>query len=128
MAYYSSMKKLLCVLFCAAALSLAAGPDVTGKWSGTFVPDSGDQGTAYLVLKQAGTTVTGTAGPDAGNQWVVEAGKIGGNKLTFQVTDPGDKTVYKCTLTMDAHHMTGEVEVSNQGQTMKGKLDITKAD
>jgi len=122
------MTKLLCVLLCAAMACLAAGPDVTGKWSGTFTPDSGDQGTAYLVLKQSGMTVTGTAGPDVGNQWVIETGKIAGNKLTFQVTDPGDKTVYKCTLTMDAHHMTGEVEVNNQGQTMKGKLDITKAD
>lgn len=122
------MKKLACLLVAAALFAVAAAADVSGKWSGTFSPESGDQSSAYLVLKQSGSTVTGTAGPDADTQWTIKEGKIDGNKLTIEVTNPDDNTVYKCTLTLDPHHMTGDVEATMQGQTIKGKLDVTKID
>lgn len=122
------MKKLACLLIAAVLCAVAASPDVSGKWSGTFSPESGDQNSAYLVLKQSGNKVTGTAGPDADTQWTIQEGRIEGDTLTIQVTNPDDNTVYKCTLSLDAHHMTGQVEATMQGQTIKGKLDLTKVD
>lgn len=120
------MKKLACLLLAAVLFAVAATPDISGKWSGTFSPENGDQNSAYLVLKQSGNTVTGTAGPDADTQWTISEGKIDGDKLTIKVTNPDDNTVYKCTLALDSQHMTGEVEATMQGQTIKGKLDVTK--
>lgn len=122
------MKILPCLLVAAVLCAVAATPDVSGKWSGTFSPENGDQNSAYMVLKQSGNTVTGTAGPDAETQWTIKEGKIEGDKLIIAVTNPDDNTVYKCTLTLDARHMTGDVEATMQGQTIKGKLDLTKAD
>lgn len=122
------MKKLACLLVAAALFAVAAAPDVSGKWSGTFSPEGGDQSSAYLILKQSGDTVTGTAGPDASTQWTIQEGKIAGQQLTIKVTNPDDNTVYKCTLILDARHMTGDVEATVQGQTVKGKLDVTKVD
>jgi hypothetical protein len=57
--------------------------DVTGKWSGTYsgtLPDgtAGDSNPAFLILKQAGNTLTGTAGADEGEQWSLENPKIVG--------------------------------------------------
>src|SRR5579863_124221 len=58
------MKKILVCSFLAVAIAVAASAaDVTGKWSGSFTPDGGQVGTAYAVLKQSGTAVTGSAGP-----------------------------------------------------------------
>jgi hypothetical protein len=52
--------------------TLFAAEDISGKWAGSLVitveGDTSKDDTAYLVLKQAGTTVTGTAGPSATDQ------------------------------------------------------------
>jgi hypothetical protein len=110
-----------------AALALAAmAADVSGKWSGTFTPEGQDAGNAYLVLKQSGTTLTGTAGPDENQQWPISSGKIEGNKLSGQVTSP-DGATYKFTLTLDGEHIKGPVEANAGGQTIKGMLDVTRA-
>jgi uncharacterized protein (TIGR03435 family) len=74
------MKRLiLFALFPALACLQAA--DVTGSWSGSYYA-----GPIYLVLKQQGTEVTGTAGPSASQQMLkLAAGKLDGENLTFKV-------------------------------------------
>jgi opacity protein-like surface antigen len=121
------MKKIFVCTLMIAALALAAmAADVSGKWSGTFTPEGQDAGNAYLVLKQSGTTLTGTAGPDENQQWPISSGKIEGNKLSGQVTSP-DGATYKFTLTLDGEHIKGPVEANAGGQTIKGMLDVTRA-
>ena len=60
------MQKLLFCLFL-LTLTLSAA-DVTGKWSGSFeTADAGGEtrtSTALLNLKQAGSQITGTVGPN----------------------------------------------------------------
>jgi len=54
--------RLLFVVFLVALVAMtAAAADVTGKWSGSFTlgDAGGDGGTAFLVLKQSGSTISG---------------------------------------------------------------------
>ena len=117
---------LLCLLIMGLAFAAAAA-DVTGKWSGSFTPESGDGGSAYVILKQSGTTITGSGGPDASQQWPGLTGTINGNKLTFEVKSPDDGTVYKCELVLDGNRLQGAVTFAPEGgQPGKGKLDLTR--
>jgi hypothetical protein len=64
------MKSTVLLLFLSVALACAAtAADISGKWSGTFVAENGDSGSAYVILKQSGSTITGSGGPDANEQW-----------------------------------------------------------
>jgi|SRR5580704_3469026 opacity protein-like surface antigen len=118
---------LLCSLLCLALALTAAAADVGGKWSGTFTPESGDGGSAYVILKQTGSTITGTGGPDADHQWPGLQGKIDGNKVTFEVKSTDDGTIFKGTLVLDGDHLNGDVEsTSPDGQSGKAKLNLTR--
>ena len=122
------MKTLVCLLLFATLVSFAASPDVSGKWSGTFTPESGDGGTAYLILKQDGSAITGTAGSNADQQWAIQSAKISGNTVTLEVKDPDSGAVYKCTMTLSGKKMTGDIDVAMGDQKMKAKIDVTKVD
>jgi hypothetical protein len=105
----------------------AAAADLTGKWSGSFTSETGDTGSAYIVVKQSGSRITGSGGPDANTQWPGLTGAIAGNKVSFQVTSADDGTVYKCSLAIEGDHLKGEVLFTPpQGQEMKATLDLTR--
>jgi hypothetical protein len=122
------MKTILLCLFLSVALAFTAtAADLTGKWTGSFTPESGDGGTAYLILKQTGTTITGSGGPDANDQWPGLQGTVSGNSVSFQVKSPSDGTVYKCELMLDGDHLKGDVLFTPaDGQSAKAKLDLTR--
>jgi hypothetical protein len=120
------MKRAVSVVLWLAVLAMAAlADDVSGKWSGTFTPDSGDASAAFLILKQAGGTLTGTAGPDENQQWPISSGKVEGKQVSGVVTNP-DGVTYKFVLTADADNLKGSVEVAAGAQTMKGSLDVKR--
>jgi hypothetical protein len=112
------------LLLCLAAMTAMAA-DVTGKWSGTISPEGHDPSNAYLIVKQSGATLTGSAGPDEGQQWPLTNGKIEGNKITGDVTSP-DGVVYKVELTVDGDRMTGRATAIRDGETMKAKLELSR--
>ena len=75
---------------------------VNGKWSGSFTvtgPDgsAGDSNPAFLILKQSGATLTGTAGGDEAEQFPIENAKIENNKITGTV-NPSDGATYTVCL------------------------------
>jgi uncharacterized protein (DUF2147 family) len=123
--------KLLSIVFLILALAMtAAAADVTGKWSGSYAligPDgsAGESNPAFLILKQSGTTLTGTAGSDEADQFPIENAKIENNKITGSV-NPSDGATYTVSLTVDGDRMTGEVTVSQGGQTMKAKIELKR--
>ena len=119
---------LLCVLVAAALALTAVAADISGKWSGSFTPENGGGGSAYVILKQNGTTLTGSGGPDASEQWPGLQGTINGNKVSFQVRSATDGTLYKCDLTLDGEHLKGDVTfTSADGQSGKAKLDLARS-
>lgn len=122
--------KLLLACFAAAALAwiaVAAGTDVTGKWSGSFVLTNSqgqtEDHTAYCVLKQNGNQVTGTGGPDENTQWPIQNGRIEGNRFTGEVQSDGP--LYKLDLTVDGDHIKGDVLLVTEDQTLKAKMDLS---
>lgn len=123
----------------AALLALSAAPlaalqakpvDLTGIWTGTFHPSDGGQSPAHLDLKQKGTELTGTAGPDLGRQMTVANGKVTTEKdvtsLTFEVTLP-DGPVLKFDLRVVEGRLKGRVTAEQDGQKREALLDVGRA-
>ena len=107
-------------------VAAAAAADVSGKWTGTFKATAPDgqtrEGTAVLVLKQTGETITGTAGPDESEQHALAKGKIEGDKITLE-TDDG----VKLDLVLTGERLAGDVTITRDNGTMKAKLDVGRA-
>jgi hypothetical protein len=122
----------LLVLF-AVAVALAsvamADVDVTGKWSGSFnlTGPNGEtkEATALFVLKQTGTDITGTVGPNEDEQFPVRKGKIEGDKITLEADNEGQ--TIKLDLKFANGRITGEVQMSRDGQSMTAKVDVGRA-
>ncbi len=119
------MKTLVYTLLIALFAMTAMAADVTGKWSGSFVPEGQNPSGAFVILKQTGTTITGSAGPDEGQQWPLTNGKITGNKITGEVTSP-EGMVFKLDLVLDGDHIKGAANSTRDGQTMKATVDLTR--
>ena len=121
------MRLLLVVFLVALVAMTAAAADVTGKWSGSFTlgEGGGEGGTAFMVLKQSGTTLSGSAGATAEEQFPLENAKIDGNKITGSV-NASDGNTYTVSLTVDGDKMSGELTVTAGGQTMKGKIELKR--
>src|SRR5215467_14030320 len=96
------MKRFALSMFLAGAVTLCAA-DVSGSWSGSFYG-----GPLYLVLKQQGNEITGTAGPSAMQQMLkLTAGKVTGDQLSFKV---GPMEV---SLHLEGDDLKGELKEPN---------------
>jgi hypothetical protein len=74
-------------------LAYGAVVDFSGKWSGS----SPEMGAVYAVLKQEGTTLTGSAGPSESKQLPITTGKVAGDHLTFEVRMGGGTMSFDLT-------------------------------
>jgi hypothetical protein len=124
------VKALSCIFLLLALVMTAAAADITGKWSGTFAAIGADgkaeaPSSAYMIVKQSGTTLTGSGGPDENEQWPIQNGKIDGNKITAQVTSP-DGATYALTMTVDGDRISGDVIVTGGDQNIKGKVEFKR--
>ena len=121
------MKVLACILLLAAALT-AYDVNVTGKWTGSFnmtAPDGETHdSTALLILKQEGTNITGSVGPNEGEQYTIKKGTIEGSKITIEVEHESD--VIKFALILADERITDEANFSHDGQMAKAKIDIKR--
>lgn len=119
------MKTLLAMLLFHAVL---AANDVTGTWSGTVKmaegSDSDHLDTAYLVLKQEGDKLTGTAGESSAEQWKIRDGKVSGDQVSFVVEV--DDSVFKAVLTLAKDVLTGEVRRERDGQVRTMKVELKR--
>ena len=118
---------LLCALFSAFALHAA---ELTGKWSGSFDITNSDgetkADTAYMDLKEAAGTVTGTAGPDSEKQWSLRKGKLDGQKLTFEVAME-DGGILAFELTFDGTSILGTCTgTGNGGEKLSAKVNLKR--
>jgi hypothetical protein len=131
------MKRFVSILGIVALLvpALMAAPkttpnvteDLTGKWSGSFTITTNEgtkDSSAFMVLKQSNTELTGTAGPDADQQWAIQKGKIEGNKVTFEVN--ADGPTMKFELTLVDGHLKGDAKGEHEGRSMKAVVDVQR--
>jgi hypothetical protein len=124
------MRTLLCFLMLAALAGVAlADVDVTGKWSGSFNATNSNgetkESTAVLVLRQSGSDITGTVGPNEDEQFPIQKGKIDGDKITLEADDKGRTMTFN--LVLASGRITGEAQMSREGQTRKAKIDVGRA-
>ena len=124
------MRTFLCFLVLAVlAVAAVADVDVTGKWSGTFnmTGPNGEtnEGTALLILKQSGTDISGTVGPSEDEQFPIQKGKIEGDKITLEADHDGH--TMKIDLVLADDRITGEAHMDAEGQTLKAKIDVSRA-
>jgi len=118
------MKTLLCLSFLAlGALSAAADVNVTGKWTGTFqeVAPGNSTHTALVVLKQDGTSITGSVGPDENERYEIRKGTIDGNKIKLEIAEE-EHTIY-IELVLDGDHMQGD---AHAGDDKRAHLDLKR--
>jgi hypothetical protein len=117
------------LVLAALAGAAFADVDVTGKWSGSFTMTGPDgetkDGTALLILKQTGADITGTVGPNEDERFTIQKGKIEGDKITLEA-DHGGHTM-KIDLVLAADRITGEAHMEADGQTLKAKIDVSRA-
>jgi hypothetical protein len=124
------MKTTILVLLAIAVLAGAALVDtnVTGKWAGSFNaagPNGETKETgAVLMLKQNGAEITGTVGPTEDDQFPIQKGKIEGDKITIEADHDGHIMTFN--LVLASERITGEAQMSRDGQTMKAKIDVTR--
>jgi hypothetical protein len=105
-------KKLVMVGLIVLWVVCAAGSDVSGKWSGTFKASGGDHSTPQIViLKQEGNKMTGSAGPNADEQYPIENGRVEGEHVRFELTSGEWRFSY---------------DLQREGQDeLKGNLELT---
>ena len=106
------------------AVAAAAGAaDATGTWSGTIGwNDENHTGPAHMVLKQEGNKVTGTAGPNAEQQFAITNGKMANGRLTFELTDKG----MKFELKQEGDEISGKVVRDPEGENRTGSLNLKR--
>jgi ketosteroid isomerase-like protein len=101
--------------------SSAAPQPFTGNWSGSFNIIGADGNihpdTALLVLKQEGTAITGTAGPNEGEQSPISAGTVAGQEIQFTIDTHGGRTM-EFLLRLEDDHLKGYAN----GETPEGKV------
>jgi len=123
------MRVFLIVLVLTAVAGIAmADTNVTGNWAGSFniTRPNGDtnDSTAFLVLKQTGSEITGTVGPNESEQFPIKKGKIEGERITLEADHDG--RAIKLDLKLDADRISGEVNMSDANDTAKAKLDVKR--
>ena len=125
----SHLKKLLSTLAMFAAL--AVGADLTGSWSGTMqMTRDGEtrDDSAHLVLKQNGTEVTGSVGPNADKQLPITKGTIEGSNVVLEATTPDGEGKFVLKLKVDGDKLTGELAANraNGEDTFTGKMTLSR--
>jgi hypothetical protein len=102
----------LLVVALLSILGLAVG-DVSGNWHGSFRVNGGDHDVPQLLLlKEDGTKLTGTGGPDATERYPISNGRVNGDHVTFELTTGDWKFFY---------------DLKNSGLQMSGKLVLKSA-
>jgi len=124
----------LTVVLLIAASTLAAFQDkpvdLTGVWTGTLTRAVGEPTGARFDLKQKGTDLTGTAGPDAERQLPIANAKIttvkGVTGVTFEVTQPNGLLI-KFDLKVVDGRLKGKTLIETNGEPREGIVDAGRA-
>ena len=116
------MTYMLAVVLTAFA---ALATDVTGTWTGTLTPEGREPTPAVLVLRQEGSTVTGTAGGSESEKHPISHGTIKDDVVTFEV-EAGESTM-KFELKLSGDDLSGAVVRERDGQQQKATVSLKRA-
>ena len=120
-------RKALIGIFALVATVHAA--DISGTWSGPAVMKHGDEtrdDSAYLVLKQAGNTISGTVGPNQEKQLPITKGTIEGNAIYIEAVVEGENKLV-LRLKLDEGKLIGELKAEGPNPPpVSGKMTLSK--
>lgn len=119
------MKSFIALFFLLLTATGAVAVDLTGKWSGSFKPEGGEHDIPQLItLRQQGTSLLGSAGPNAGEQYPIENGILDGSKVSFQVTTGEWKFTY--ILTAEGDVLAGDLKLESPTESRRAKVRLTR--
>ena len=109
------------------ALVFAAASNLSGKWSGSFKVDGGDQHNVpqLFILKQQGNALTGSGGPNAGEQYPIEHGRVDGDAVQFDLTTGEWKFTYQLKST-EADSLNGTIKLESPDESRKAKVSLAR--
>jgi hypothetical protein len=118
------MKKAIALVVLLAVSAMAN--DLTGKWSGTFKADGADHTVPQLfIFKQEGGRLTGTGGPDAGEQYPIENGRVDDDHVKFELTTGEWKFAYDLRQT-ERDILKGNIELKSINNSRTAKVSLSK--
>jgi hypothetical protein len=118
------MKKVVVVLVLLVTSAVAG--DMSGKWSGTFKVDGGDHTVPQLfILKQQGKALTGSGGPNAGEQYPIENGRADGDAVRFELTTGEWKFTYDLKQAAP-DSLTGDLKLQSVNDSRSAKVSLTR--
>jgi hypothetical protein len=119
------MNRTIAVVTLLAASAMAS--DLTGKWSGTFKVDGGDHTVPQLfILKQQGKTLSGSGGPNAGEQYPIENGIIDGDEARFELTTGEWKFAYDLKQTAPGA-LSGTLKLQSVNDSRNATVSLTRS-
>jgi len=114
------------VMMTAVLLLAAMAGDLTGKWSGTFKVDGGDHNVPQLfILKQQGKTLTGSGGPNSGEQYPIENGRVDGDKVRFEITTGEWKFTYDLRQA-EPDGLKGDLRLESVGDRRTAQVSLAR--
>ena len=117
------MKKLIAIILLLAVNAMAQ--DFSGKWSGEFKVNGGDHSVPQLfIFRQNGNTLAGSGGPNTGEQYPIENGKVDGNRLMFEITTGEWKFMYDLKATGEG--ITGTLELKSVNDRRTATVSLNK--
>lgn len=123
------IKRLVLLALLLAAPVLEAQADFTGTWTGPFIMTMDGQekaDSAYMVLTQKGTELTGTAGPSVERQWAIQkGGKVEGASAEFDVQSDDQLLIHFKVKLVDGH-LKGDAAAEMDGRKFSAKLDLER--
>lgn len=118
------MKETIALVVLLAAGAMAG--DLTGTWSGNFKVDGGDHTVPqFFILKQQGKTLTGSGGPNAGEQYPIENGRIDGDQARFELTTGEWKFAYDLKQT-GQDELKGNLALQSVNDSRSAKVSLTR--
>jgi hypothetical protein len=107
-------------------LSAAVASDLSGKWSGHFKADGADHDVPQLfILQQQGTKLTGSGGPNEGEQYPIENGNIEGDEAKFELTTGEWKFTYRLKRT-GQDELQGDIKLEEVGDRRTAKVSLRR--
>jgi hypothetical protein len=103
----------------------ASGDSISGKWHGGFRAAGADHDVAQLItLQESNTTLRGSGGPDATEQYPVANGHVTGDRVHFEITTGEWKFFYD--LKLSGQTLTGQLTLKSATETRSAQVNLTR--
>jgi hypothetical protein len=107
-------------------LAGAMASNLAGKWSGNFKVNGGDHDVPqFFIFQQQGTKLTGSGGPNPGEQYPIEDGRMEGDEANFELTTGEWKFTYHLKRTAQ-DQLRGDLKLQEVGDSRTAKVSLTR--